>query len=143
MLKKLILVYVFIFSYAGAVLHSIVPHHHHNSQQEATEHHHHDHHAEHSHGHGEDQQSDKNHEQESSPYLFTHTANADVLANHAYVDSFVKSKKADKLFVLHTEPAVLNLTIAKQVFHPPSDDLITNSPAYLFGALRAPPTTLI
>ncbi len=141
MLKKLILVYVFIFSYAGAVLHSIVPHHHHNSQQEAKKHHQHDHHAEHS--HGEDQQNDKDHGQENSPYLFSHTANADVLANHAYVDTFVKSKKADKLFALHAEPAVLNLTIAKQVFHPPSDDLITNSSAYLFGALRAPPISLI
>lgn len=141
MLKKLILVYVFIFSYAGAVLHSIVPHHHHNSQQEAKAHHHHDHHAKHS--HGEDQQNDKDHEQESAPYLFSHTANADVLANHASVDTVVKSKKADKLFALRTELPTLILAVQTQVFHPPTDDLITNSPAYLFGALRAPPTALI
>ncbi len=141
MLKKLILVYVFIFSYAGAILHSIVPHHHHSSQQEAKEHHHHDHLSKHS--HGEDHQDDKDRDQESSPYLFTHSANTDVLGNHAYVDTVVKSKKAVKLFSIHADPPVLNLTIAKQVFHPPSDDLITNSSAYLFGALRAPPISLI
>ena len=143
MLKKLFLVYVLIFSYAGAVLHSIVPHHHHNSQQEAKEHHHHDHHAKHSHAEDQHNDNDKGHEQESSPYIFTHSANTDVLASHAYVDTVVKSKKADRLFALRAELPTLILAIPTQIFHPPTDDLITNSTAYLFGALRAPPTSFI
>lgn len=134
MLKNLFIVYVFVFSYAGAILHSIVPHHHHNSHQEAKEY---DHHT--SHSHGDKQQDSKDHKHTGLPYLLTHSANTDVLVSQASVDGTAKSKKAEKLMVAIAELPMFNHAPAKQVFHPPSDDLSANSAAYLFRALRAPP----
>jgi hypothetical protein len=139
MLKKLLIVYVFIFSYAGAVMHSIVPHHHHDTHKEAKEHHHHDHHASHSH---DDGKNDKDNEHKSSLYFLTHAVNADIFVDHAPIDGSIKNNKTEKIITVYTAFHSFTLTSAQQVFHPLWDDLNTHSTAYLFRALRAPPTSL-
>ena len=138
MQKRLIILYVFLFSYSGAILHSIVPHHHHNSSKEAKEHHHHDHQTSHSHG-SEDKDSN-NHEQSDSLYFLTHSTNADVSISHASTEGAVKIKKAEKWVCLYTLLPIYSLVHSQQIFHPPSDDFIPDNSYYLFSALRAPPS---
>ena len=141
MLKKLLIIYAFLFSYSGAILHSIVPHHHHNSFKEAKEHHHHDHHT--SHSHSDEQDDSQDHEHKGSLYFLTHSANNDIVVTHSSIDGATKIKKAEKWVASFTSLPVFELITSRQVFHPPSDDLTTHSTAYLFRALRAPPTAII
>jgi Ni/Co efflux regulator RcnB len=139
MLKRLLIAYVFIFSYAGAVLHSIVPHHHHDSHQEAKEHRHHDHHTNHLHSDEHQDSEDHKHNDSHSLYFLTHAANTDILVTHVSIDTSGKLKKGEKLVVIHAALHVFNIISLHQVFHPPSGNLATHSTAYLFRALRAPP----
>lgn len=142
MLKRLILSSVLLISYAGAILHSVVPHHHHHSQEEAKEHHHDDHHhhqANHSHDHDAPQHD--NHHQADATYLFAHSANADVIMSHTSIDGAVKGKKTEVQTVFIEFP-LLHQTEAEQVFHAPPNDRLTTSTASPFPALRAPPFSL-
>lgn len=136
MQKRLFILYVFLFSYSGAILHSIVPHHHHNSNKEAKEHHHHDNQTGHS--HGEDDKDGNNHEHNDSLYFLTHSSNADISFSDTSADGTVKIKKAEKLVALFTVLSVVNLVPSQQVFHPPAD-FIPDSSHDLLSALRAPP----
>ena len=138
MQKRLIILYVFLFSYSGAILHSIVPHHHHNSNKEAKGHHHHDHQTSHSHG-NEDKDSN-NHEHNDSLYFLTHSSNADISVSQTSGEGAVKIKKAEKLVTLYTVLPVFSIVPSQQIFHPPSDGLIPDNSHYLFSALRAPPS---
>jgi hypothetical protein len=137
MLKKLLFVYVFLFAYSGAILHSIVPHHHHDSHKEATEHHHHGSGDSHSQHH--DKKDTNGHEDPSSVYFLTHAANADVTLAHSSEQGFVKIKKTEKQVAVYNLLAIFRIVHSQQIFHPPSDDAITDNSPYLFRALRAPP----
>lgn len=158
MLKKLIFVYVFIFSYAGAVLHSIVPHHHHDTYQEANEHNHHNNKSSHSHHH--DKQSSNSHHddkkdthedekdrheqgQSSALYFLTHGANSDVLTSNVVEQKIIKSNNGGKLTALYSLLPVVSIVPSQKVFHPPSAELIPDSTHYLFRALRAPPLSIV
>ena len=138
MQKRLIILYVFLFSYSGAILHSIVPHHHHNSNKEAKEHYHHDNQTSHSHG-NEDKDSN-NHEHNDSLYFLTHSSNADISVSHASSERAVKIKKAEKLVTLYTVLPVFSRAPSQQIFHPPADNPIPDNSHYLFRSLRAPPS---
>jgi hypothetical protein len=140
MLKKLLFIYVFLFAYAGAILHSIVPHHHHASHKEAQDHHHHD--TESSHSHQDDKQGAEDHGQSGSLYFLTHASNSDILFGHAAEQGVVKSKKAEKLVAVYNLFPVLSIGPAQQIFHPPTDDLVPTISHYLFRALRAPPLSI-
>lgn len=140
MLKKLLFVYAFLFSYSGAILHSIVPHHHHNSHKEATEHHHHDNEA--SHTHGDEHQESNDPEHGDSLYLLKHSSNADISASHASTEVAAKGKKAEYQIPIRVDFSVFRLVPLPKIFHPPSDDLLTRNPHYLFSALRAPPCSI-
>lgn len=137
MQKRLVILYVFLFSYSGAILHSIVPHHHHNSNKEAKEHHHHDNQTSHSHS---NEHKDSNNQDNDSLYFLTHSTNADISVSHASSEGAVKIKKAEKLVSLYSVQPVFSLVPSQQIFHPPSDDLIPDNSHYLFSALRAPPS---
>lgn len=137
MLKKLLLVYVFLFAYSGAILHSIVPHHHHDSHKEATEHHHHDSAENHSHQH--DKQDTNEHEDSNSVYFLTHAANADVTFSHSSEQGFARVKKTETQVAAYSLIAIFRIVPSQQIFHPPSDDSIADNSLYLFFALRAPP----
>ena len=122
-----------IFSYAGAIAHSILPHHHHVSHKEAKEHHHHDNT---SHSHGDSSKKDKGNEQE--PYFLTHASNADVVTNHVSSDGSVKAKKI-QFEVLQSVPMVYFVLGDHNIFHPPSDDLFSPILVFHSRSLRAPP----
>lgn len=141
MLKKLLFVYAFLFSYSGAILHSIVPHHHHDSQQEAKTHHHHDNHS--SHSHHDDKKDTSEHERSGSVYFLTHTANADITNSHSPEQGIAKGKKTEKQVTVNNLLVMARRVPSKQIFHPPSDDLFTHSSFYLFSALRAPPFSIV
>lgn len=141
MLKKILLVYVFLFAYSGAILHSIVPHHHHDSHKEATEHHHHG--SDNSDSHHHDKQDTNEHEDASAVYFLTHAANADVTFVHSSEQGFAKIKKTEKQLAVYSLLAIFRIVPAQQIFHPPSDDLFTHSSLYLFSALRAPPFPIV
>lgn len=134
MIRKKILSFVFLLSYAGAIAHSIIPHHHHDTQQEAKEHHHHDHH---SHSHSSDDAS-----QEQGTYLLTHSANSDVFINHASIDNFLKVKKSDLNVAILKEIILYTEIQANIVFHPPKVDFLIKASSYSFRLLRAPPATI-
>lgn len=136
MLKRLLLAYVLLFSYAGAILHSVVPHHHHHSEQEAKDHHH-DHHAHHSH---DDSSEKHDHHHKGATYLLAHSSNADVLVNHSTIDGAVKGKKTE-IQAVFIELPVPDQTDAETVFHSPPNNRLTTSTASPFPALRAPPIT--
>ena len=140
MLKKVLFVYVFLFSYSGAMLHSIMPHHHHNSYREAKAHHHYNHQTSHSHS---DEHKDNNNRDSDSPHLLTHVSNTDVLVDHASGEGAANGKKAEKLIAVYTALPVFSFVRSQQIFHPPSDDLITQSSLYLLSALRAPPFPIV
>jgi len=140
MLKKLLFVYVFLFSYSGAILHSIIPHHHHNSHKEAKSHHHHENQS--SHSHDDDQNDTNEHEQSTSFYFLTHAANADVLTTHADKQVINKGQQVEKSIAFYIPLSVAELTPSQKVFHPPSDDPFSDSTLYLFGSLRAPPISI-
>ncbi len=139
MLKKLLFVYVFLFAYSGAILHSIVPHHHHDSHKEAKEHHHHGDQS--SHSHDESTKDNNEHEHTGSLYFLTHAVNADIVVSHSssFVES-VKSKSIEKSITSYLELPQFGFESSFQVFHPPSDDSIAETSLYLFRALRAPPS---
>lgn len=137
MLKKLLFVYVFMFAYSGAILHVIVPHHHHDSRKEAAEHHHHGSGDSHSHHH--DKKDTNEHEDPSSVYFLTHAANADITSSHSSDHCFAKIKKTEKQVAVYSLLAIFKIVPSHQIFHPPSDDVLSDNSFYLFRALRAPP----
>lgn len=137
MLKKLLFVYAFLFSYSGAILHSIVPHHHHNSHKEATEHHQHDNEA--SDTHGDEHQESNDPEHSDLLYLLTHSSNADIAVSHAATEVSVKGMKDENQIAVCVEFSVFIQVHLRKVFHPPSDDPVAGNSLYLFSALRAPP----
>lgn len=136
MLKRLLLSYVLVLSYAGAILHSVVPHHHHHTEQEAKEHHH-DHHQ-HDTDHSHDTPQHHDHGSDDATYLFAHSANADLLVNHTSIDGAVKHKKI-VLFAVFAELSLQDQTYVKAIFHTPPDEGLITSTASPFPALRAPP----
>ena len=140
MLKKLLFFYVFIFSYSGAILHSIVPHHHHNSHKEAKEHHQHDNEA--SHTHGDEHQESNDPEHSDSLYLLTHSSNADITVSHTSAEVSVKGMKGENLIAVCVEFSIFIHVLLPKVFHPPSDDPVTGNSLYLFSALRGPPFSI-
>ncbi len=140
MVKRLIIFYVFLISYAGAVAHGIVPHHHHTSQKEVKQHHHH---SQTSHSHSEGNEEDSSsHDHNDSLYFLTHLSNADILNNHAGNDGVVKNKKSEKLIVVQASLPPSIFIPLHLVFRPPSDDIITHSTTYLSFGLRAPPIAI-
>lgn len=141
MLKKLLFVYVFLFAYSGAILHSIVPHHHHDSHKEAKEHHHHGDQSNHSHDNNPQDKSD--HEHTGSVYFLTHAVNADSVVGHSssFTES-VKGKSAQKPITAYVELPQFGFVFSFQVFHPPSDDSVSETTLYLYRALRAPPISI-
>jgi|JI10StandDraft_1071094.scaffolds.fasta_scaffold05293_11 hypothetical protein len=141
MLKKLLFVYAFLFSYSGAILHSIIPHHHHDSHKEAKSHHHHG--SQSSHSHHDDKKDTSNHEHSGSVYFLTHAANSDITISHSSEQGITKVKKAEKQVTVYNLLVIANRVPPKQIFHPPSDDLFTHSSLYLFSALRAPPFPIV
>ena len=139
MLKKLLFVYVFLFAYSGAILHSIVPHHHHDSHKEAKEHHHHGDQS--SHSHDDNSKDNNDHEQTGSLYFLTHSVNSDIAVSHStFFTESVKSKSTEKHITPHLELPQFRFGFSFQVFHPPSDDSVTETSLYHFRALRAPPS---
>lgn len=140
MLKKILFVYVFLFAYSGAILHSIVPHHHHDSPKEATEHHHHN--SADSHSHQHDKQDTNEHEDSNSVYFLTHAANGDITITHSSEQGIYKTKKTEKTVAIYSLLAIFRIVPSQQIFHPPSDDVITDTSRYLFRALRAPPLSI-
>ena len=141
MRKKLLIAYVFLFSYAGAVAHSIVPHHHHDSHKEAKSHHHHDNQS--SHSHHDDKRDTNEHEHSGSIYFLTHAANSDITINHSSEHGIAKIKKTEKQVTVYSLLVISSIVPSQQIFHPPSDDLFTHSSLYLFSALRAPPFSIV
>ncbi len=138
--KKLLFVYVFLFSYSGAILHSIVPHHHHNSHKEVKEHHHQDNQT--SHTHNDEHQDSNDHGNSDSLYLLTHSSNVDATVSHASIEVPVKGKKAENQIAVCVEFSVFIQVHLRKVFHPPSDDPVTGNSLYLFSALRGPPFSI-
>ena len=139
MLKKLLFVYVFLFAYSGAILHSIVPHHHHDSNKEAKEHHHHGTQA--SHSHDDNSQESTDHKHAGSLYFLTHAVNSDIVVSHsASFTESVKSKSTENPITAYLELPQFGFAFSFQVFRPPSDDSIAETPLYHFRALRAPPS---
>ena len=117
MLKKILFVYVFLFAYSGAILHSIIPHHHHDSHKEATEHHHPG--SEKSHSHHHDKEDSNEHEQSNSVYFLTHAANSDITVAHSSEQGISKIKKTEKPVVVYTFRATLKIVPSQQIFiHP-------------------------
>jgi hypothetical protein len=134
MLKRFLIVYVFLFSYAGAIAHSIVPHHHHVSHKEAKEHHHHNHA---SHSHGEHDGSKKEQSQEGA-YFLTHASNTDVVVNHFSFDNPIKGKKLQ--FSVQVSEPLLSLALSDHnIFHPPPNDRLLSIAVFYSRSLRAPP----
>ncbi len=140
MLKKLLFVYAFLFAYSGAILHSIVPHHHHNSHKEAKQHHHHGNGDTNSHHH--DKQDGNEHEDSKSIYFLTHAANSDITITHSSEQGVSKIKKTEKQVAAYSLLAIFRIVPSQQIFHPPSDDSISDTTLYLFSALRAPPRSI-
>jgi len=138
MLKKLLFVYAFLFSYSGVILHSIVPHHHHDSHKEARSHHNHDNQS--SHSHHDDKRDTNEHEHSGSVYFLTHGANSDITISHSSEQGIAKIKKQVTVYNLLV---IASRVPSQQIFHPPSDDLLTHSSLYLFSALRAPPFSIV
>lgn len=138
MLKRFLIVYVFLFSYAGAIAHSIVPHHHHVSHKEAKEHHHHNHA---SHSHGEHDGSKKEQSQEGA-YFLTHASNTDVVVNHFSFDNPVKGKKL-QFSVQLSEPLLSAALSDHNIFHPPHNDRLSPTTVFYSRSLRAPPFLVI
>ena len=136
MRKKLLIAYVFLFSYAGAVAHSIVPHHHHQSQGEAKEHHHH--------GHSNvppDDSSKNDKGDDGQLYFLSHTSNADVVVNHVSIDNLVIGNVQ---FAGLLPESIITFTIADHnIFHPPMDDRIPLITVFYSRSLRAPPSFII
>ena len=137
MRKRLLIVYVFLFSYAGAVAHSIVPHHHHLSQGEAKKHHHHDHTNT---PHDDSSKNDKGDDRQL--YFLSHTSNADVVVNHVSVNNLIKSKKIQFTGFL-SEPTIPFVIVNHNIFHPPMDDRIWLITVFYSHSLRAPPSFII
>ena len=139
MLKKLLFVCVLLFAYSGTILHSIVPHHHHDSHKEAKEHHHHGDQS--SHSHEDNSQDNNDHEQTGSLYFLTHSVNSDIVVSHSsFFAESVKGKSTEKPIIAYLELPQIGFAFSFQVFHPPSDDSVTETSLYLFRALRAPPS---
>ncbi len=136
MRKRLLFVYFLLFSYAGAVAHSIVPHHHHLTQREAKKHHHHDS-ANHSH-----EDSSKKDGDEGQLYFLIHASNADVVVNHVAIDNLGKDKKTQ--FAVLLQRSIIPFAIADHnIFHPPMDDRIPLLSVFYSRSLRAPPSFII
>ncbi len=136
MRKKLLIAYVFLFSYAGAVAHSVVPHHHHQSQGEAKKHHHQDH-TNPSH----DDSSKEDQGDEGHLYFISHTSNADVVVNHVSIDNLVKGNVQ---FATLLPESIVSFSIADHnIFHPPMGDRIPPLPVFCSRSLRAPPSFII
>jgi hypothetical protein len=140
MLKKLLFVYVFLFAYSGAILHGIVPHHHHDSVKEATEHHHHK--SDHNNSHHHDKKDNNKHDDSGSLHFLTHGANADVTIGHSAEQGIAKIKKTEKQVGAYSLFVIFKIVPSQKIFHPPSDDSITDNSCYLFRALRAPPISI-
>jgi hypothetical protein len=143
MLNKQVIVCMLIFSYLGAVLHSMVPHHHHDTLEEAEKHHH-VHHASnhgHSHSHDHDAKSD-NGGSNGSRFFLSHSINADVLLTDTSIENTANGTKS-KISVAHCKtPLRLGLPHAISVFRPPSNETTHHTTHYPFRALRAPPLSI-
>ena len=140
MLKKLLFVYVFLFAYSGAILHSIVPHHHHDSHKEARQHHHHS--SDESRSHHHDKQDTNEQEQSGLVYFLTHAANSEITIAHSSEQGFAKIKKIEKQVAVYSLLAIFRIVPSKPIYHPPTDDVISDNSLYLFRALRAPPLSI-
>ena len=140
MLKKLLIVYAFLFSYSGAMAHSIVPHHHHNSEKEAKQQHRH--HDQTNHSHGEDDSSKKGENNQDGTYFLTHASNTDVVVSHFSFDNPVKGKKI-QFSVPFFEPLVSFRLSDHNIFHPPSNEWHSSIVVFNSRSLRAPPFFVI
>lgn len=127
-----LIIYLFLFSYAGALAHSLIPHHHDDSAEKLQEHIHSDSKASH-----HNNSSESNQEPEESPHFLTHLSNVDVLNQNNTSNSFVK-KEVKKAVI--TEPFVeVNAgSFELPIFHPPDQQIVT-SIQFQFRPLRAPP----
>jgi hypothetical protein len=139
MLKRPIFVYVFLFSYSGAILHGIVPHHHHDSSKEAAKHHQHHHNDQASHSHDDAPKDTNPHDPASSLYFLSHASNADALLTHGEEQGTVSVKNLSKVIARHHSFFIFEVPSLRKVFHPPTDDCFTLNAHFLFRALRAPP----
>lgn len=139
MLKRLLFVYAFLFSYSGAILHSIIPHHHHESHQEAKSHHHHD---QSGHSHHDDQKDSSEQDHSGSIYFLTHAANSDITISHSPDQGQAQGKKAAKSIAFNSPLELSHQVTAPPIFHPPTDDPIADHSFYRFRALRAPPVAI-
>lgn len=135
MQKRLLFVYILLFSYSGAVAHSIVPHHHHQTQEEAKRHHHHNS-AGHSH-----KDSSKKDKDDDGVYFLIHATNADVVIDNVVIDP---GKEKTSSFVVLLCESVIPFSIADHnVFHPPNDERTTLLTILNSRSLRAPPSFII
>ena len=134
MRKRLLIVYVFLFSYAGAVAHSIVPHHHHPTQKEAKKHHDHT-------NHSREDSSKNDHEDEGQLYFLNHASNADGVVNHAAINNLGKGKKIQFAIPILVS-IILFATADHNVFHPPMDDRTPLLTVFYSRSLRAPPSLI-
>lgn len=136
MRKKLLIAYVFLFSYAGAVAHSVVPHHHHQSQGEAKKHHHHDHTNA-----SQGDSSKKDQGDGGQLYFLSHASNADVVVNHVSIDNLAKGNIQ---FATLLPEFIIPFAIADHnIFHPPMGDRIPLLSVFFSCSLRAPPSFII
>ena len=128
-----LIIYLFLFSYAGALAHSLIPHHHDDSVEKLQEHIQSDSDASH-----HDNSSESNQEPKESPHFLTHLSNVDVLNQNNTSNAFVK-KEVKKIIAVKVCTKISASSFDRPVFRPPANQRVKNNFQFRFRALRAPP----